>query len=119
MNIEKEKQAIARLKSFEPSDEPYYLAYSGGKDSDVIRILADLAGVKHELWHNHTTADAPETVYYVRSIEGINISYPDTSMWKLIPEQMVPPTRLIRYCCRKLKERGGARSCQNHGCALG
>lgn len=32
----KEKRAIEYLKAFEPKDEPYYLCYSGGKDSDCI-----------------------------------------------------------------------------------
>ena len=44
---EKERKAIEALRMFEPEDEPYYLCYSGGKDSDCIRILAQLAGVKH------------------------------------------------------------------------
>ena len=70
MNIEKEQRAIKYLQSFEPEDEPYYLCYSGGKDSDCIRILAELAGVKHECKHNLTTVDAPETVYYVRETIG-------------------------------------------------
>lgn len=48
---DKERTAIERLKAFEP-EEPYYLCYSDGKDSDVIRILAQLANVKHELHHN-------------------------------------------------------------------
>ena len=64
MKTEKEVKAIERLKAFEP-DDGYYLCYSGGKDSDVIRILAQLAGVKHEVVHNLTTVDAPETVRYV------------------------------------------------------
>ena len=46
---EKEKRAIGYLKAFEPKDEPYYLCYSGGKDSDCIRILAELAGVKADI----------------------------------------------------------------------
>lgn len=107
MNTQKEKRAIEYLKSFEPQSEPYYLCYSGGKDSDVIRILAQLAGVKHEIYHNHTTVDAPETVRYVRSIPGIKIEYPKLSMWELIVKKMFPPTRLIRYCCSELKEKGG------------
>lgn len=41
--IQKEKDAIERLKAFEPIGDSYYLCYSGGKDSDVIRILAQLA----------------------------------------------------------------------------
>lgn len=104
---ELELKAIQRLKTFEPETEPYYLCYSGGKDSDVIRILADLAGVKHDIVHNLTTVDAPETVYYVRSIPNVIIDYPQISMWELIPKKLTPPTRLARYCCEELKERGG------------
>ena len=107
MNIEKEKRAIAYLKSFEPEDEPYYLCYSGGKDSDCIRILAALAGVKHDIANNHTTVDAPETVRYIRSIPNVIIRYPKISMWELIVQKKYPPTRLARYCCEELKERGG------------
>lgn len=107
MNLEKEKRAIEYLKNFEPEDEPYYLCYSGGKDSDCIRILAQLAGVKHELHHNLTTVDAPETVQYVKSIPGIIIEKPKLTMWQLIEKKLMPPTRLVRYCCSELKERGG------------
>lgn len=107
MNLEKEKRAIEYLKSFQPESEPYYLCYSGGKDSDCIRILASLAGVKHDIVHNHTTVDAPETVRYVRSIPNIQINYPDETMWQLIVRTGMPPTRLVRYCCSSLKEHGG------------
>jgi phosphoadenosine phosphosulfate reductase len=30
-----------------------------------------------------------------------------TSMWDLIPQTRMPPTRLVRYCCNVLKEHGG------------
>ena len=103
---EKERRAIEVLKAFEPEDG-YYLCYSGGKDSDCIRILADLAGVKHEIHHNLTTADAPETVYYVKSIPNVIIDKPEISMWRLIEKKHFPPTRVARYCCEELKERGG------------
>ena len=109
--IEKEKIAIERLKMFEPSanQEPYYLAYSGGKDSDTILILAQLAGVRFEAVNNHTTVDAPETVRYIRSKGIVKVDYPERTMWQLIVDHMIPPTRLIRYCCAELKERGGER----------
>lgn len=83
MDTEKEKRAIAHLKAFEPKDG-YYVAYSGGKDSDCIRVLAKLAGVKHELHHNLTTVDAPETVRYVKSIDGVIIDKRELSMFGLI-----------------------------------
>lgn len=108
MDIKKEKRAIQYLRSFEPEEEPYYLCYSGGKDSDAIRILAQLAGVKHECKHNLTTVDAPETVRYVRETIGKeNIIYPKESMWQLIVRKRMPPTGIARYCCEVLKERGG------------
>ena len=108
MDIKKEKRAIQYLRSFEPEEEPYYLCYSGGKDSDAIRILAQLAGVKHECKHNLTTVDAPETVRYVRETIGKeNINYPKESMWQLIVKKRMPPTRIARYCCEALKEHGG------------
>lgn len=94
MNIEKGKRAIQYLKAFEPEKEPYYLCYSGGKDSDCIRILAQLAGVKHECKHNLTTVDAPETVYYVRETIGKeNICKPELSMWKLIVKKEDSPNK--------------------------
>lgn len=109
----KEKKAIEALKMFEPEDEPYYLCYSGGKDSDVIRILAQLAGVKHDIVHNLTTVDAPETIQYIKTIPGVIIEkarYTDgthKTMWNLIPNKLMPPTRRVRYCCEELKEQGG------------
>lgn len=107
MNVEKERRAIQYLQAFEPQTEPYYLCYSGGKDSDAIRILASLAGVKHDIVNNHTTVDAPETVRYIRSIPGIQIDYPKRTMWQLIVDKGMPPTSLVRYCCAELKEHGG------------
>ena len=114
----KERMAIERIRAHDPlangwMDKPYYTAYSGGKDSDVLRILMDLAGARHDLVHNHTTVDAPETVRYVRSIPRIQINMPTykgqpTSMWRLIAARGMPPTRRQRYCCEVLKEQGGA-----------
>ena len=117
MNTEKEKKAIEYLKAFEPSSAPYYLCYSGGKDSDTIKILADLADVNYEAHHNLTTVDAPETVQYVKSQKDIKIHRPEMSMWQLIVKHIMPPTRLVRYCCSYLKERsgGGASRLQESG----
>lgn len=112
MDSAKEQKAIERLKAFEPADG-YYLAYSGGKDSDCIKILAQCAGVKFEAVHNLTTVDAPETVRYVQSQPDIRIDKAydkdgnHVTMWNLIVKKLMPPTRLARYCCSELKERGG------------
>lgn len=42
--VDKVQVAVDRLRAFEPK-EGYYLCFSGGKDSSVIKALADMAGV--------------------------------------------------------------------------
>ena len=64
--------AIERLRKFEPEalemhPDGYYLAYSGGKDSDVILDLAERAGVRFGAHHNLTTVDPPEVIYHIRT----------------------------------------------------
>lgn len=111
--IEKEKTAIQRLKCFEPDNDSYHVCYSGGKDSDVLRILCQLANVRHELHYNLVTADAPETVQYIKSIGSVSIDkarYSDgrhKTIFNLIESKMMPPTRKHRFCCSELKECGG------------
>ena len=98
--------AIARLKAFEP-EEGYYVAYSGGKDSDTILDLVRRSGVKYEAVHNLTTCDPPEVVRHVKAQPDVTISRPELTMWQLIRKKRMPPRRNARYCCEALKERGG------------
>ena len=118
--------AIERLKAASEMSLNYYglplvITDSGGKDSSVCKELAIRAGIPFEVMHNHTTADAPETVRFVRSeakrFEDLGIKYTinmptykgaPVSMWSLIPQKLMPPTRLVRYCCSVLKETGGS-----------
>ncbi len=99
--------AIERLREFEPQ-EGYYVAISGGKDSDVIVKLVELAGVKYDLHHQHTTVDAPETVRYIKKYyTECDKDRPELNMWQLIRTKGMPPTRIVRFCCQSLKEYGG------------
>lgn len=127
LNIEgkdKVEIAIERIQNFEKifkNDEGYYLAFSGGKDSVVVKKLMDMAEVRYDAHYQITTVDPPELVRFIKR------EYPDVSldrnywkkdgvlvkkgdpitMWNLIPERKMPPTRLVRYCCKELKESGG------------
>ena len=123
--MDKEQTAILRLRqaaawSEQLYGEPLIVTVSGGKDSSVCTELALRAGIRFEVQHNLTTADAPETVYFIRrefarlEERGVrcSVNYPmyngqPVSMWSLIPQKLVPPTRVIRYCCSVLKETGG------------
>ena len=105
--------AIDRLRAFEPEDG-YYLAFSGGKDSQCIYHLAQMAGVKFDAHYRVTSVDPPELVRFIkRQYPDVSIDFPRDkdgkviTMWNLIPKKLMPPTRLVRYCCHKLKETGG------------
>lgn len=124
--IDLEHIAIDRLKaahemSMANYKKPLVVCISGGKDSSCVTELAIRSGLPVEFMHNHTTADAPETVRFMREefrrLEDLGyhciLNMPTykgqpTSMWKLIPQKLMPPTRLVRYCCSILKEKGGA-----------
>ncbi|GKX29035.1 hypothetical protein SH1V18_15150 [Vallitalea longa] len=103
----KVKTAIKRYKMFEPK-EGYYLAFSGGKDSIVIKALADMAGVKYDAHYNITTVDPPELLRFIKKYHvDVKREKPSMTMWELIPYKLMPPTRIVRYCCSVLKEGGG------------
>lgn len=109
---DKVELAIERLQAYEP-EEGYFLAFSGGKDSVVIKALADMAGVKYDAHYSITTADPPELVQFVKTFDDVHMdanTYEDgrrITMWNLIPLKRMPPTRIARYCCQYLKEANG------------
>ena len=122
---EKVNKAIERLKLAANMSDRYFnkpleVCISGGKDSSVIQQLAIESGVTCRFTHNLTTADAPETVrfvkdefHYLKTCLGYSaeIQLPPISMWKLIVKKKYPPTRLARYCCEVLKERAIKEEC--------
>jgi len=98
--------AIERLKQFEP-EEGYYLAFSGGKDSCVIKALADMSGVKYDAHYNMTTIDPPELVQFIKDVHSdIIIDRPEKSFFQEMQYRGFPQ-RQNRWCCSVLKENGG------------
>lgn len=117
---EKVLKSIERIKAFQ-KDDGYYLAFSGGKDSVVCKALLDEANVKYDAHYRVTSVDPPELVRFIRdectdvkrdvprygARRGPEWEGKPITMWNLIPWKMMPPTRLVRYCCEFLKESGG------------
>ena len=71
-HIEKSKEALrlASKMSKQYYGKPLVVCYSGGKDSDVLLHLACNCLEKDEfrVLNSHTTVDAPETVYHIRTV---------------------------------------------------
>lgn len=107
-DVDKVQIAIRRLQEFEPKDNGYYVAFSGGKDSLVVKDLVKKAGVKAE-FHFNRSMEPPEVIYYIRKYHPDVIRHmPKHSMWELIIKNGIPPNKLMRYCCREMKENAEA-----------
>lgn len=93
-----------------------YVAFSGGKDSvalyGVCKKAAEKLGMDVldmcEFNYNLTTVDPPDLVHFIKEkYPFVIINRPKETMWQLIERHGMPPTRMIRYCCKELKEKGG------------
>lgn len=107
--IEKSIELIRKAESLalKFSDEGFYLAFSGGKDSQVIYELCKMAGVKFKAYMNITTIDPPEVLRFIREkYPDVTLVKPEKSFFKWIETKQLP-TRRIRWCCEKCKEIGG------------
>lgn len=99
--------AIERILQFQPP-EGYYLAFSGGKDSVVLKKLTEIAGVRFEPHYNVTTIDPPEVVRFTRQNHSdVIFDRPEKPFLKILQTRGFP-TRQGRWCCEVLKECHGS-----------
>ncbi len=100
-----ERRAINQIRKYKAN----YVAFSGGKDSEVALYLAHKAGVKKAVYAN-TGLEFPETERFVYNfaelldIELIEIE-PKEDFWSLVKERGIP-TKDDRWCTRHLKLEG-------------
>ena len=98
--------AIERIKMFVPQ-EGYYLAFSGGKDSVVLKKLAELAQVKFDAHYSVTTIDPPEVVKFIKQHhQDVIFDKPKNPFLALLQTKGFP-IRQGRWCCELLKETNG------------
>lgn len=100
-NERKIERAIALLRAI-PQDTDIELAYSTGKDSDVILQLAKEAGIPFRAIYKNTTIDRVGSLKHAKEM-GVEIIQPQKTFFELIQSDGCP-TRFSRFCCRYLKE---------------
>lgn len=104
--IEILKKAEALALRYSPKG--FYLAFSGGKDSQCLYHIAKLAGVKFEAHYARTGIDHPELVHFImHNYPDVIWDRPEMTFWELVIKRRMLPTRQFRYCCEVLKESGG------------
>ena len=90
-------------------DKGYYLAFSGGKDSQALYHIAELAGVRFDAHMNLTSVDPPEVIRFVKqSYPEVDLIKPKKSIYQLAVEKQILPTMRVRWCCAEYKEMSGA-----------
>lgn len=111
--VETSIKLLQNAESLALKYQPYgfHLAFSGGKDSQVIYHLAKMAGVKFKAFMQVTTIDPPELMKFVRkNYPDVIMQRPEMNFYKLIVKKKMLPLRQVRYCCEVLKEQSGAGS---------
>lgn len=91
------------------AEQGYYLAFSGGKDSQALYHMAQLAGVKFQGHMNLTSVDPPEVIRFVKkNYPEVELIKPKKSIFQIAIERQILPTMRVRWCCEEYKEMAGA-----------
>ena len=91
------------------SENGFYLAFSGGKDSQCLYHVAKLAGVKFKAHMNLTSVDPPEVIHFVKSqYSDVELIKPKKSIFQAAIDMGILPTKRVRWCCKEFKESAGA-----------
>lgn len=85
--------------------QPLTLCFSGGKDSQCVLKLAEMAEVSFVAVYNNTTIDPPENVRFIREhYPRVRIKNPKSNFFEeCIKRNMLPMIRQ-RWCCDVFKE---------------
>ena len=111
----KMEQTVALLRKGESlalrydPENGYFLAFSGGKDSQALYHIAQLAGVKFKAHFSPTTVDPPQLIRFIRKqYPEVEFEKVEKSMYQMAKEMGMVPTRRLRWCCARFKETAGA-----------
>lgn len=91
------------------AEQGYFLAFSGGKDSQALYHMAQLAGVRFQGHMSLTSVDPPEVIRFVKkNYPEVELIKPNKSIFQHAIEKNILPTMRVRWCCAEYKEGTGA-----------
>lgn len=106
IDLLRKSEKLARM--YDP-DNGFYLAFSGGKDSQALYHIAVLAGVPFKAHMNLTSVDPPEVIRFVkRQYPDVELIKPKDSIYNIAVQKGLLPSQKIRWCCEEFKENAGA-----------
>ena len=110
----KMEQSVALIRKAEKlaltydPDNGFYLAFSGGKDSQALYHIAQLAGVRYKAHFSPTSVDPPQVIRFIKThYPDCQFEKIDKSMYQVAKEMGMVPTMKLRWCCAKFKESAG------------
>jgi len=107
-SVELLRKAERLAMHYDPQDG-YFLAFSGGKDSQALYHMAQLAGVRFQAHMNLTSVDPPEVIRFVRrQYPDVQMTKPKDSIYNIAVQRQILPTMRVRWCCAEYKETAGA-----------
>ena len=76
----------------------FYLAFSGGKDSQALYHIAQMAGVKFKAHMNLTSVDPPEVIRFVKkNYPDVELIKPKMSIYDMALKKHMLPPRIMRW----------------------
>lgn len=106
IDLLRRSEKLARM--YDP-DNGFYLAFSGGKDSQALYHIAVLAGVPFKAHMNLTSVDPTEVIRFVKKeYPDVELIKPKDSIYNIAVKKGILPSRKIRWCCEEYKENAGA-----------
>ena len=91
------------------NDDGFFLAFSGGKDSQALYHVTKMAGVLFKGHFSPTSVDPPDLIRFIKNeYPSVEWGHLDFSIYKRAVERRILPTMRVRWCCADFKETAGA-----------
>jgi phosphoadenosine phosphosulfate reductase len=101
--------AIETIREYVRKGKQVNVAYSGGKDSEVILDLVKRANVEFTAHYNWVPIDPPELRRHIKErmrdpANRLTIDFPEWSFLSAATKHGIMPRRNARWCCELFKE---------------